>query len=126
MAVVLVAEDDPDVHVLLEMLLMAAGHTTMMVRDGAAALEVLESSPEIDLVLLDVAMPGEVDGLGATRAIRSRPATADLPVLLLSARSQQVHIQQGLAAGANDYVVKPFDTDALLATITSLLERRAG
>ena len=78
MAVVRVAEDDPDAHALLEMLLMAAGHSTLMARDGVAALEMLDTSPEIDLVLLDVAMPGEIDGLAATRAIRSRPASAGL------------------------------------------------
>lgn len=118
---ILVAEDDPDVHVLLELLLAASGYDVQMTRDGAGALEALRASEPVDLLILDVAMPGEYDGLAVTREVRADPAYASLPILLLSARTQAEHIDEGMAAGATDYVIKPFDTEVLLARIGALL-----
>lgn len=118
---IVVAEDDPDVHVLLELLLSTAGHEVEMVRDGASALAALTGPVGTDLLILDVAMPGDLDGLDVTRAVRSDSAHGSLPILLLSARSQPADVQAGLAAGASDYVVKPFDADSLLVRVASLM-----
>lgn len=118
---IVVAEDDPDVHVLLELLLSSAGHRVEMVRDGASALAALTGPVETDLLILDVAMPGDLDGLDVTRAVRADSDHASLPILLLSARSQPADVQAGLAAGASGYVVKPFDADALLERVASLM-----
>ena len=118
---ILAAEDDPDVHVLLELLLEASGYEVEMARDGAGALAALRASDRVDLLILDVAMPGEYDGLAVTREVRADPAYASLPILLLSARTQAEHIDEGMAAGATDYVIKPFDTEVLLARIVALL-----
>ena len=120
----LIAEDDPDVRVLLEMLLGAAGYDLVMARDGAAALSALRESGGVDLAILDVAMPGELDGLAVTRELRADPAYDALPVLLLTARTQDAHVAEGLAVGATDYLIKPFDSDVLLARISALLELR--
>jgi len=117
----LVAEDDPDVHVLLEMVLGSAGYELVMARNGAAALTALREQGPVDLVILDVAMPGDLDGLAVTRRLRDEPAYAGLPVLLLSARTTESDLEQGTAAGATDYLIKPFDTDVLLARISTLL-----
>jgi two-component system, OmpR family, phosphate regulon response regulator PhoB len=119
---ILAAEDDPDVHVLLELLLGASGYDVQMTRDGAGALEALRGSEPVDLLILDVAMPGEYDGLAVTREVRANPAYTALPILLLSARTQAEHIEEGMAAGATDYVIKPFDTEVLLARIGALLD----
>lgn len=119
---IVVAEDDPDVHVLLEMLLASAGYEVKMVRDGASALAVLGES-DVDLLILDVAMPGGLDGLATTREVRAGVDHAALPILLLSARSQPADVEAGMASGASDYVVKPFDADVLLRRITSLISR---
>ena len=120
---VLVAEDDPDVHVLLELLLGSAGYEVEMVRDGAGALAALGDGAGVDLLIMDVAMPGGLDGVAVTREVRAGSGHASLPVVLLSARSQPAEIEAGLAAGANDYVIKPFDADDLLTRIGSLLRR---
>ena len=119
---ILAAEDDPDVHVLLELLLAASGYDVQMTRDGAGALAALRGSEPVDLLILDVAMPGAYDGLAVTREVRADPAYAALPILLLSARTQAEHIDEGMAAGATDYVIKPFDTEVLLARIAALLD----
>lgn len=113
--------DDPDVNVLLELLLGSAGYDVKMARDGASALSALHAAPVVDLLILHVAMPGELDGLDVTRQVRADPAYAALPVLLLSARTQAEHVDVGMAAGATDYVIKPFDSDVLLERITALL-----
>lgn len=118
---ILAAEDDPDVHFLLELLLGSAGYEVEVAHDGVSVLESLRTSEPVDLLILDVTMPGELDGLGVTRAVRADPTYDALPILLLSARTQDAHIEEGLAAGANAYVVKPFDTDVLLERIGSLL-----
>ena len=117
----LVAEDDLDVHVMLELLLASAGYDLVMTRSGSAALSALEESGPVDLAILDIAMPGELDGLAATRRLREHPAYGNLPVLLLSARTNEAHVAEGLAAGATDYLVKPFDSDVLLSRIRALL-----
>ncbi len=119
---IVVAEDDPDVRVLLELLLGSVGYDVQMVRDGRAVLEALAIPEPVDLLILDIAMPGELDGLDVTRAVRSDAQHEALPILLLSARTQAAHIEEGLAAGASDYVVKPFDTEVLLDRIALLLE----
>ncbi len=125
MAVIVVAEDDPDVHALLELLLRAEGHDVRMARDGAAALA-LAADDRAELALLDIAMPGELDGIAVTRALRADPCTAELPILLLSARSRDEDVRRGLAAGAHDYVVKPFDAEAMLERVRALLGRRGA
>jgi DNA-binding response OmpR family regulator len=121
---VLVAEDDPDVHVLIQLLLESAGYHVTMVRDGVSAVEWVEGPQDVDLVILDVAMPGKLDGLEVTRRLRRSPGLEQVPILLLSARSKGESVQEGLAAGADDYVVKPFDSDILLSRIASVLDSR--
>lgn len=120
MACIVVAEDDSDIHMLVQMLLEEQGHDVVMAKDGAQAVDAVASS-HVDLVLLDVAMPGELDGLAVTRLLRSDPAHADLPILLLSARARANDVKLGLAAGASGYIVKPFDAEALLGRVASLV-----
>ena len=125
MAVIVVAEDDPDVHVLLEILLGAEGHDVRMARDGATALA-LAADSRAELALLDIAMPGELDGIAVTRALRADPRTAELPILLLNARTRDEDVRRGLAAGAHDYVLKPFDAEEMLERVRALLRGRGA
>lgn len=118
---ILVAEDDPAIAGALQRALTHEGYTVRNAADGAEALEMLASRPA-DLVILDVAMP-YVDGLEACR--RLRQAGNRTPVLMLTARHTIGDRVEGLDAGADDYLVKPFALDELLARIRALL-RRSG
>ncbi|WP_309647990.1 response regulator [Nocardioides sp.] len=123
MALILVGEDDLDVTELLLILLEDAGHETVHVDNGEAAVEAYARSRP-DLVLLDVAMPGALDGLEVTRRLRVLEGAGDrgrVPVMLLTARALEEDRRSGLAAGADAYLVKPFEIDEMLQTIDSLL-----
>jgi two-component system response regulator MprA len=120
---VLIVDDDAGVRRMLTRTLEAEGYGVAVAADGGAALVEIERSAP-DLILLDVTMPG-LDGLGVTRRLRGKGDA--LPVLLLTARDAVADRVAGLDAGADDYLVKPFATDELLARVRALLRRgRAG
>jgi two-component system response regulator MprA len=122
MATILIAEDDRRVRESLERALRLEGYTVETVPDGAAALAAHDREPP-DLLLLDVSMPN-VDGLTVCRMIRSRGH--DTPVLMLTARHEIPDRVAGLDAGADDYLVKPFALDELLARVRARLRHSAG
>jgi DNA-binding response OmpR family regulator len=117
---VLVIDDDEDVRSLVRTLLTRAGHDVREAGDGRAGLREFFASPP-DLVVLDVSMP-ELDGWETLSRIRD---LSDCPVLMLTARDAELERVRGLAAGADDYVVKPFGRQELVARVQALL-RRAG
>ncbi|PPK68568.1 SpoIIE family protein phosphatase [Actinokineospora auranticolor] len=112
-ATVLVADDNADMREYLVRLLAGAGYETRTAVDGERALAAIRATPP-DLVVSDVMMPG-LDGLTLVAALRGDPRTAAVPVLLLSARAGQEASIEGLRAGADDYLVKPFAAAELLA-----------
>ncbi|WP_245777825.1 SpoIIE family protein phosphatase [Lentzea xinjiangensis] len=114
-ATVLVADDNADMREYLTRLLLRAGYEVRAVTDGQAALEAARTHPP-DLVVSDVMMP-RMDGLSLVTALRSDPRTMAVPVLLLSARAGQEASGEGLRAGADDYLVKPFAAADLLARV---------
>ncbi|MCW5976861.1 MAG: PAS domain-containing protein [Bryobacteraceae bacterium] len=116
---ILLADDNADMRDYLRRLLGNAYKITA-VSDGLRALDSIRNSPP-DLVLADVMMPG-LDGFALLKAIRGHPETATLPVLLLSARAGEESRVEGLQAGADDYLVKPFSARDLLARVSSRLE----
>ena len=118
---VLVAEDDVALRRFLVEQLRET-HDVRAVGDGEEALQVLRDWPA-DLVVSDVVMP-RVDGVALCRILKNDPATRNLPVLLLTARGKRDDQLFGLAAGADDYIVKPFDMDALRLRIDNLIRLR--
>jgi PAS domain S-box-containing protein len=116
---VLLADDNADMREYLRRLLRASYQVTA-VADGLTALDAVRVSPP-DLVISDVMMPG-LDGLALVAALRSDPRTADVPVLLLSARAGEEAAIEGLEAGADDYLVKPFSAAELLARVRANVE----
>ena len=116
----LVADDNADMREYLARLLRTAGYHVTMVTDGQAALAAVRVGLP-DLVISDVMMP-RLDGLGLVAAVRADARTAGVPVLLLSARAGQEASVEGLRAGADDYLVKPFSAVELLARVRSNLE----
>lgn len=118
---VLVADDDADIRDLVVFKLEQAGFDVESVDDGIGALErARDSTP--DLVLLDVMMPG-MSGIDVTRELRADPATARIPVILLTARVQEVDVETGFATGADDYVLKPFSPRELVSRVQAVLAR---
>jgi len=112
---ILIAEDEPRISAFVSRGLESAGYTTTIVESGDSALE-FALGGDIDLVLLDVGLPG-MDGFEVLRHLRGQGAT--VPVVMLTARSSTRDTVQGLDAGANDYVAKPFKFDELLARVRS-------
>jgi len=120
---VLVADDDTDIARFIELNLTLEGYQVQVVYDGASALQAALDDPP-NLVLLDVMMPS-MDGVEVLRRLRASAATAVTPVVLLTARSLSADKVVGLTAGADDYIVKPFDTLELLARVQTTLRRTA-
>ena len=116
---IVLADDNADMRHYLERLL-APAWTVEAVADGHEALEACRRQPP-DLVISDVMMPN-LDGFGLLGALRAEPATQALPVILLSARAGEEATSEGLAAGANDYLIKPFSARELLARVRAQLE----
>jgi CheY-like chemotaxis protein len=111
---VLIVDDDLRNAFAITSILELYGLTVIHAPSGHQGIELLRSSPDIDLVLMDVMMP-EMDGHATTAAIREMPQFADLPVIAVTARAMQGDRDKSLAAGASDYVTKPVDTDELLS-----------
>jgi CheY-like chemotaxis protein len=118
---VLVVDDDPGVRAALEAML-ADDFAVTSVADGRTALEAIHQR-QPDLVLLDVLLP-DTDGYEVTRALRSKQATIDLPVVLITGVDDRATELKGLHAGADDYLAKPLDPDTLLARLRALLRRQ--
>jgi signal transduction histidine kinase/DNA-binding response OmpR family regulator len=115
----LLADDNADMRDYVGRLLRNRGYTVTTVGDGRAALAAAQADPP-DLILSDVMMP-ELDGFGLLAAIRATPELQDIPVLLLSARAGEEARVEGLEAGADDYLTKPFSARELLARVGSNL-----
>ena len=117
--IVLVADDDEDILQLLTFRLESSGYDVVQARDGEEAFRLaLDILPS--LAVLDAMMPG-LDGFEVTRRLRSEAATRAMPVILLTARAQASDVARGIAAGADDYVKKPFDARDLKDRIERLL-----
>jgi diguanylate cyclase (GGDEF)-like protein len=117
----LVVDDDPFIARLLEIELRAAGYDVRVASDGEMALQAAQERVP-DLVLADVMMPN-MDGFELTRRLREDPRTAAVSVIMLTARGLSADKLEGFAIGADDYIVKPFDTPELLARIRGVLRR---
>ena len=121
MSHILIVEDDRDIAELLQRYLTRAGHVTDALADGSEALAFIRSRVP-DLVILDLMLPG-VDGLEVCRALRQGAATRGLPIIMLTARSEESDRIAGLDLGADDYVTKPFSPSELVARVGALLRR---
>ena len=117
---ILIADDEPHIRRILQFLLEQEGFEVHMAEDGEEAWKAVASF-QPDLVLLDVMMP-RMDGFAVLEIVRAGFETARLPVILLTAKGEEQDKVKGLAGGANDYIVKPFNHDELLLRVTNLLE----
>lgn len=121
---VLIVEDDRSLATILRAHMVNSGFRATISNNGESGLETaLKEVP--DVIVLDIQLPG-LDGLSVTRALRENEATKDVPVILITARSSRDDVVLGLDAGAQDYVVKPFDVVELTARVRSMLKLRGA
>lgn len=125
MAVILLADDEARIRRLVADFLKRDGHTILEAGDGREAMALLQQHPETALAILDVMMP-HADGFAVLRHIRETDRTRRLPVMLLTARAEELDQLHGLQGGADDYVTKPFSPLVLSARVKNLLLRAGG
>ena len=118
---ILVAEDDRDIAELIGRYVKKAGWTPWITASGDEALAHARKHP-VDLAILDVMLPG-MSGLEVCRSLRSDPATATLPIIIVTARAEETDRIIGLEIGADDYISKPFSPNELVARIRALMRR---
>jgi DNA-binding response OmpR family regulator len=122
---ILVVEDEADIAGLIKHALERRADTTVeIVPTGSAALAAVSAQPP-DLMILDLNLPG-IDGAEVCRLLRGRPATAALPIIMLTARTSEDDRVAGLDLGADDYVTKPFSLRELAARVRAVLRRKQG
>ncbi len=119
---ILVVDDEPDALELIEFNLRDAGFDVITASDGAEALKKAKQSPPA-LVLLDLMLP-EVDGLEVCKLLRRDPATAGVPIIMLTAKAAEIDRVLGLELGADDYVTKPFSPRELVLRVKGVLRRQ--
>jgi DNA-binding response OmpR family regulator len=119
--VLLIADDDEDILMLVQLRLSRSGYEVVVARDGEEALQ-LAREKQPDLVVLDWMMP-KASGLEVLRAMRADESVASIPVVLLTARVSESDIQEGIDAGADDYIAKPFSPQELASRIQTILAR---
>jgi CheY-like chemotaxis protein len=119
MAKILVAEDERDIRDLVAFTLRFAGHEVMVATNGEEAVQM---APQVnpDLILMDVRMP-RMTGYEACKVMKANPDLKDIPIVFLTARGQESEIQQGLEAGAEEYLLKPFAPDQLTNRVKAIL-----
>ncbi|HEY3310385.1 MAG TPA: response regulator transcription factor [Anaerolineales bacterium] len=121
MAKIVIAEDEPDIRELIAFTLRFAGHEVTAGGNGQEGYD-LTKQIHPDLVIFDVRMP-RMTGYDACRKIKADPEISDTPVIFLSAKGQENEIAQGLAAGADEYLLKPFAPDQLTERVKAILAK---
>lgn len=119
MSKILVADDEPHILKLVTFTLSKQGWEIVTASDGATAAELAETE-QPDLILLDVMMP-VMNGFEAAKKICENPKTSHIPIVMLSAKSQQVEIAEGLTCGASEYICKPFTPKDLVQRVSEML-----
>lgn len=121
MAKIVIAEDEPDIRELIAFTLRFSGYEVVAGSNGEEGYN-LTKTEHPDLVILDVRMP-KMTGYDACRKIKADPETAKIPVIFLSAKGQENEIEQGLASGAEKYLLKPFAPDQLAEQVKVILSK---
>ncbi len=121
---ILIVDDQVEVRELVQVTLEIGDYQILSAENGRQALEIARAEHP-DIILMDIMMPGsDVDGLEACRQLKSDPQTADITIVMLSAKGQESDIEAGKNAGADDYFTKPFSPIALIEKVEQVLEER--
>ena len=119
---ILIVDDEQDIRNLLKFNLDNENYKTILVEDGETAISAARKSNP-DLIILDLMLPG-IQGLDVCRILKNSDDTSNIPILMLTAKGEEVDIVKGLELGADDYVVKPFSVKVLLARVNNILKRK--
>ncbi|MBN2013170.1 response regulator [candidate division KSB1 bacterium] len=118
---IVIVEDDPDISEILQYNLEQENYDVVLFDDGEKALDSIIDTPP-DLILLDLMLPG-LNGLEIARTIRRNEETSNLPIIMITARSEEMDILHGLEIGADDYITKPFRPREVIARVKAMLRR---
>jgi two-component system alkaline phosphatase synthesis response regulator PhoP len=121
---ILIAEDEPDIRELIRLALQYNGYEVISASDGAEAVELARTN-SFDLIMLDVRMP-RLTGYEACRQMRQMETTKEVPIIFLSAKGQEAEVDEGLEAGADRYILKPFAPIELANEIKQILAERGA
>ncbi len=121
MKTILIVDDDKDVRDLVEKTLRRDDRKVLKAKNGEEGVEVARSEKP-DLIMMDIMMPGRVDGLEATRRIKNDPVAKDCTIIMLTAKDQDLDRQKAFEAGADDYFTKPFSPLELMRKADEILE----
>ncbi|MCI8699584.1 MAG: response regulator transcription factor [Oscillospiraceae bacterium] len=121
---VLVLEDETNIRSFVVINLKRAGYETIEAGTGEEALALIQKNPDVKVALLDIMLPGEIDGFEVCRRIRA--GNAQMGIIMLTARTQEMDKVSGLMTGADDYVTKPFSPAELTARVDALFRRTGG
>lgn len=119
---ILIVDDQEMIRKLVKMTLASGNFEVLEAKNGSEALEIAQHETP-DLIILDVMMPGEFNGIQVCKKLREIPATKESVILMLSAKTQAVDKEEGMFAGATDYLVKPFSPEYLMKIIGEYLEQ---
>ena len=117
---VLIMEDELNIRSFVVINLKRAGFDVLEAGDGQEALDRIAENPDVGVAILDIMVPGDMDGFEVCRKIRDKQQT---PIIMLTARDEEVDKVLGLELGADDYITKPFDTKELIARVKAVLRR---
>jgi len=118
---ILIVDDQKEVRELVELTLKTGDYQIFQAKNGQDAINVGEDEIP-DLIIMDIMMPGEIDGLEATRALKSNLQTKDIKIIMLTARGQTADLKKGAEAGADGYFIKPFSPLDLIKKVEEILE----
>jgi two-component system, OmpR family, phosphate regulon response regulator PhoB len=117
---ILIVDDEPGIRKLVKSTLKSKDYQILQAENGQKAVDIArEENP--DLILMDIMMPGDLDGLGATRILKGDPKTSHSAIIILSARIQEEDLAKGMQAGANEYFTKPFSPLDLVKKVEEVL-----
>jgi len=119
---ILIVDDHAEVRRLVEMTLRVGDYKILQAQNGKEAIEIARNKKP-GLIIMDIMMPGKIDGLEATRILKDDPETKDSIIIILSAKGQEIDKEKGLKAGADDYFTKPFSPLELIKKVEEVLER---
>ncbi|MCD6265382.1 MAG: response regulator [Deltaproteobacteria bacterium] len=117
---ILIVDDQPEVRELVEVTLKTGDYQILKAKNGEDAVEIAKTE-KLDLIIMDIMMPGGIDGLEATRILKNEPETRDIPVIMLTAKGQESDREKGLEVGADDYFTKPFSPLELIKKVEEIL-----
>ena len=117
---ILIVDDDFEIRRLVDMTLRIEDYQILQAESGEKAIEIVKTEKP-DLVIMDIMMPGGMDGLEATRILKNDPETKGCSIIMLTAKGQSYEREEGLAAGADDYFSKPFSPLALIKRVGKMV-----